>query len=97
LEPAIGRFVEPTGHAKAHAHQPASNGPSMKCTPRRSTNWSRSWSGGSYDSAQEVVVTFKRDLRSKPAQKVHRDLKQLGLPTPNDVKEDFERLAGDLV
>jgi hypothetical protein len=49
-----------------------------------------------YGSAQEVVTNFKRDLRSKPAQRVHRDLHQLGLPTPKDVKAEFEKLAKDL-
>jgi hypothetical protein len=49
-----------------------------------------------YGSAQEVVTNFKRDLRSKPAQRVHRDLAQLGLPTPKDVKEEFEKLVREL-
>jgi hypothetical protein len=49
-----------------------------------------------YGSAEEVVTNFKRDLHSKPAQRVHRDLKRLGLPTLNDVQEDFEKLAADL-
>jgi hypothetical protein len=49
-----------------------------------------------YGSAEEVVVNFRRDLNSEPARKVHRTLKSLGLPTVNDVREEFEKLAADL-
>lgn len=31
-----------------------------------------------------------------PARKVRRTLKSLGLPTVNDVREEFEKLAADL-
>src|SRR3954471_15699084 len=40
-----------------------------------------------YGSARDVVVNFKRDLDSEPARKVHRELKDLGLPTVNDVRD----------
>jgi hypothetical protein len=49
-----------------------------------------------YRSADEVVVNFKRDLSSQPAKKVHQQLKDLGLPSLPDVREDFESLAGKL-
>ncbi|HVY58808.1 MAG TPA: hypothetical protein VHA77_13225 [Xanthobacteraceae bacterium] len=49
-----------------------------------------------YGSAQEVVVNFKRDLRSEPAQKVHRALEDLGLPTLNALEDEFERLAAEV-
>lgn len=49
-----------------------------------------------YGSADDVVVNFKRDLDSHAAKKVHRTLKELGLPTLPDVREDFEKLAQDL-
>ena len=44
-------------------------------------------------SAEEVVTNFRRDLTSEPAKKVHRALKDLGLPTLDDVREEFEKLA----
>ena len=50
----------------------------------------------SYGSAQEVVTNFKRDLRSPPAQKVHRELEDLGLPTINSLESEFEKLATSL-
>jgi hypothetical protein len=49
-----------------------------------------------YGSAQEVVVNFKRDLDSDPAKKIHRESRDLGLPTLNDVRDEFERKAHDL-
>ncbi|OHB37988.1 MAG: hypothetical protein A2882_06090 [Phenylobacterium sp. RIFCSPHIGHO2_01_FULL_70_10] len=49
-----------------------------------------------YDSAHEVVVNFKRDLDSEPAKRVHRELKDLGLPTLNDIAGDFENEAQKL-
>lgn len=49
-----------------------------------------------YGSASEVVTNFKRDLHSEAARKVHSELRQLGLPTINDVREEFERKADEL-
>ena len=49
-----------------------------------------------YRSARDVVVNFKRDLDSEPARKVHRELKDLGLPTIVDIKDEFLKLADDL-
>jgi hypothetical protein len=49
-----------------------------------------------YRSADEVVTNFRRDLSSDAAKKVHRELEQLGLPTVNDIRDDFERLAQQL-
>jgi hypothetical protein len=49
-----------------------------------------------YGSAGEVVRMFKDDLRSAPAKKVHRQLRDLGLPTLDDVREEFEQLADRL-
>lgn len=49
-----------------------------------------------YGSAQDVVTNFHRDLHSEPAKKVHRELASLGLPTLDDVRGGFEKLANDL-
>ena len=49
-----------------------------------------------YGSADEVVTNFRRDLNSGAAKKVHHELEQLGLPTINDVRDDFEKLARQL-
>jgi hypothetical protein len=49
-----------------------------------------------YDSAQELVVNFKRDLSSDPAEKIHRESRALGLPTLPDVRDEFEKKARDL-
>jgi len=49
-----------------------------------------------YGSAQEVMTNFRRDLHSDAAEKVHRVLKELGLPTVNDVRPEFEKLASSL-
>jgi hypothetical protein len=40
-----------------------------------------------YGSAKEVVVNFRRDLDSRPAGKVHAELKALHLPTINDIRD----------
>ena len=49
-----------------------------------------------YGSAEEVVVNFKRDLSSTPAKKIHAELKALGLPTINDLRDEFEDKARKL-
>jgi len=49
-----------------------------------------------YDSAQEVLVNFRRDLNSEPAQKIHRELKAHDLPTINDIRDEVEEKALDL-
>lgn len=49
-----------------------------------------------YGSARKIVEMFKGDLNSEPAQKIHRELKALGLPTLNDLRGEFEKLAQDL-
>jgi len=49
-----------------------------------------------YGSAEEVVTNFKRDLHSSAAKKIHAELEQLGLPTINDIREEFEAKARDL-
>jgi hypothetical protein len=50
----------------------------------------------SYSSAHDVVVNFHRDLSSAPAKKVHRELRELGLPTIEELRDDFENLAEEL-
>lgn len=42
------------------------------------------------------MINFKRDLDSEPARKVHRELKDLGLPTIVDIKDEFLKLADEL-
>jgi hypothetical protein len=49
-----------------------------------------------YGSARDIVANVKRDLDSEPARKVHAELKELGLPTLDDIKDEFLKLAGDL-
>jgi hypothetical protein len=46
-----------------------------------------------YRSAKEVVANFRRDLDSRPARRVHAELRSLGLPTIHDVREEFEHLG----
>lgn len=49
-----------------------------------------------YGSAEEVVTNFRRDLDSEPAKRIHRELKSLGLPTINDIRDEFEQKAREL-
>jgi hypothetical protein len=49
-----------------------------------------------YGSAEKVVEMFRDDLGSDSARKVQRELKGMGLPTLQDVEEEFEKLAGEL-
>jgi hypothetical protein len=42
------------------------------------------------------VTNFRRDLESEPAKRIHAELRSLGLPTINDVREEFERRAEEL-
>lgn len=49
-----------------------------------------------YGSAEEVVTNFHRDLTSAPAKKVHAELKQLDLPTLDEVRDEFDKLAEEL-
>lgn len=49
-----------------------------------------------YGSAEKVREMFRDDLHSDAAEKVHRHLHDLDLPTLNDVELEFERLADQL-
>jgi uncharacterized protein (DUF2267 family) len=49
-----------------------------------------------YESAEKVVQMYRDDLSSEAAQKVHRQLRDLGLPTLNDVRDEFEQRAREL-
>ena len=49
-----------------------------------------------YGSAEEVVTNFRRDLDSEPAKRIHRELKSLGMPTLNDIRDEFETKAREL-
>lgn len=49
-----------------------------------------------YGSAEELVTNFKRDLHSSAAKKVHADLRSLGLPTIEDIRDEFGRKADEL-
>jgi hypothetical protein len=44
-------------------------------------------------SATDVVTRFKRDLRSPLARELHRDLADLGLPTPRTLRHEFDDLV----
>lgn len=46
-----------------------------------------------YGSADELYRMFHDDLDSEPAKKIHRELKELGLPTLNDVCKEFDKRA----
>jgi hypothetical protein len=50
-----------------------------------------------YGSAREVLVNFRPDLTSQPAKRVHAELAALGLPTINDIRDEFERRAAALL
>jgi hypothetical protein len=49
-----------------------------------------------YDSAEDLLTNFKRDLHSTAAKKVHADLRRLDLPTIEDIRDEFEAKATDL-
>jgi hypothetical protein len=49
-----------------------------------------------YGSARKIVEMFKADLTSEPARKVHREPHRLGLPTLEELRDEFERLAEKL-
>jgi hypothetical protein len=49
-----------------------------------------------YTTAEEVRKNFRRDLSSEAAKKVHRELRDLGLPTLDELKDEFEQLADQL-
>lgn len=49
-----------------------------------------------YGSAEKVLQMFEDDLNSDAAQDVHRELRDLGLPTVNDIKPEVEQLADKL-
>jgi hypothetical protein len=49
-----------------------------------------------YGSAKEVVTNFRRDLDSDAAQKVHRELESLHLPTINDIRDEFGAKVDEL-
>ncbi len=87
------KAFQPVMHAKADRY-PENKRDKLKDVQRRTQTEIDRFHG--YGSAEEVVTNFKRDLHSEPAQKVHRALKDLGLPTIGDVREDFEKLAEEL-
>jgi hypothetical protein len=47
-------------------------------------------------SAQAVYENFLDDLHSEAAKKVHRELRDLNLPTLDDNKDEFEQMANEL-
>lgn len=49
-----------------------------------------------YKTARDVRDNFRDDLSSEAAKKVHRQLHDLGLPTLNDIKDEFEKLADEV-
>jgi hypothetical protein len=49
-----------------------------------------------YGSAEELVTNFKRDLSSSAAKKIHSELRNLHLPTIEDIRDEFERKAREL-
>lgn len=49
-----------------------------------------------YTSAEEIRDRFRDDLNSAAAQRVQRELAQLGLPTLHHLEDEFEGLCRDL-
>ena len=49
-----------------------------------------------YKSAEEVKKNFLANVRSKPAQKLDKEIEHLGLPTLPQLKDEFEKLAEKL-
>ncbi len=49
-----------------------------------------------YPTAADVFANFRDDMSSDEGREVHRQLRDLGLPTLADVRDGFERLARDL-
>jgi chromosomal replication initiation ATPase DnaA len=49
-----------------------------------------------YASAEELVTNFKRDLSSSAAKKIHSELRNLHLPTIEDIRDEFERKAREM-
>jgi len=49
-----------------------------------------------YTSAAAVKQNFLQNVRSRPAQKLDRELEHLGLPTLPQLKDDFQELCRKL-
>jgi hypothetical protein len=49
-----------------------------------------------YKTAQKVVEMYRDDLSSDAAEKVQKESRNLGLPTLDDVKKEFEKKAQEL-
>ena len=47
-------------------------------------------------SADEIYRTYHEELEAPGAADLHRKLRELDLPTLDDVRIDFEQMAGDL-
>lgn len=48
-----------------------------------------------YDSAERVIAVFRDEISSETARPMNARLKDLGLPTLPDVREQFLQLAGE--
>jgi hypothetical protein len=81
---------------KASADDYKSEGDKKELRDVQETTRSTQRSYHEYGSAEKVREMFRDDLSSDAAQKVHRRLKDLGLPTLGDVKPEFEELADQL-
>jgi hypothetical protein len=49
-----------------------------------------------YKTPKDILDNFRSDLNSHAAKKVHGELRDLGQPTVNDIKDEFENLADKL-
>ena len=49
-----------------------------------------------YNTPEDIKENFRRDLNSDPAKKVHRDLRDLDLPTLPELKDEFYDLCEEL-
>jgi hypothetical protein len=87
------RAFDPVLRAKPE-HYPEPRRGKLEDVQRRTRTEAERFHG--YGSARDVVVNFLNDLDSEPAQRIHRELKALGLPTLNDIEDEFMKLADDL-
>lgn len=47
-------------------------------------------------SPEEIYRTYHAELEAPEARELHRRLRELDLPTLDDIRVDFEQMAGDL-
>ena len=89
----IRQAFDPVMHAKPDGRSAAEN---AKLDHVRKATRAEIERYRDYRSAEEVVTNFRRDLHSSAAKKVHAELRNLGLPTLDDVRNEFEEKVREL-